>query len=265
MKLTGIDGNNDFDFGRTSEHYARYRDIYPQSMYDRLTALGIGKPDQQILDLGSGTAVLPVNLYHTGACFTATDIAENQIAAGRRLAADRGMERIGFKVCAAEDTGFEADRFDAVTAVQCFPYFDAEKAAAEIFRVLKPRGLFCKILMDWLPKEDAVIREMIETVLRYNPAWTPEGFSESACDFPLWARDRFAREAVIAYDEALVFTGEAWLGRVLTCRGVGASLAPEAIAAFEEEYRAVLAKYDDPLQLKHRIRIELYRSLKEAD
>ena len=65
MKLSYIDKNNDFDFGKTSENYARFRDIYPESMYEKLIAMGIGKEGQQILDLGSGTAILPMNLYHT--------------------------------------------------------------------------------------------------------------------------------------------------------------------------------------------------------
>ena len=42
MKLNDIDRGKEFDFGRTSDNYAKFRDIYPQSMYDRLTALGIG-------------------------------------------------------------------------------------------------------------------------------------------------------------------------------------------------------------------------------
>ena len=262
MKLTYIDNNTDFDFGKTSANYARFRDIYPKSMYDRLVKTGIGREGQRILDLGSGTAVLPINLYHTGAIFTATDIAENQIAVGRELAAEKSMDRIEFKVCSAEDTGFVDNAFDAVTAVQCFPYFDAEKAASEIFRVLRPRGLFCKILMDWLPNEDEKIAEMIALVQRYNPAWNPEGFNEYEYAFPAWAQGRFICEDVISYDEALLFTKEAWLGRVLTCRGVGASLPREKVRGFETEYRGVLDKYDEPLRLKHRINIELYRSVK---
>ena len=67
MKLENIDKGKEFDFGLTSDYYAKYRDIYPKSMYDKLISFGIGKVGQKILDLGSGTAVLPVNLAHTGA------------------------------------------------------------------------------------------------------------------------------------------------------------------------------------------------------
>ena len=263
MKNKLIDNNHEFDFGRTSENYAKYRDIYPKSMCDELIGYGIGKEGQRILDLGSGTAVLPINLYHTGAVFTATDIAENQVAYGKKLAAEKGMERIAFKVCSAEDTGFEDNSFDAVTAVQCFPYFDADSAAKEICRVLKPHGLFCKILMDWLPKEDEIIAEMIETVKRYNPAWSEKGFAEEEYHFPDWAEGRFEVIDVCTYDAALEFSRDMWLGRVLSCRGIGASLPTEKVAEFGKEYRGILEKYEEPLMLKHRVHIELYRSLKE--
>ena len=261
MRLDFIDNNNEFDFGKTAESYARYRDIYPDSMYEKLIAFGIGKEGQNILDLGSGTAVLPINLYHTGARFTATDIAEEQITYGRKLAAEKGMDNIAFKVCSAEDTGFDDGTFDAVTAVQCFPYFDADKAAEEIYRVLKPHGLFCIIMMDWLPSEDKIIAEMIEAVQRYNPAWNPEGFNIPEYSFPDWARGRFENNQVESYDTDLIFTREMWLGRVLTCRGVGASLSAERIAQFEEKYRGILTKYDEPLRLKHHVHIELYRAV----
>ena len=261
MKRNDIDSGNTFDFGRTSEGYARYRDIYPQSMYERLIGSGVGKPGQEILDLGSGTAVLPVNMCGTGARFTSTDISENQIAFGRKVTEERGIHNISFKVCSAEDTGFADNSFDAVTAVQCFHYFDAEKAAAEIRRVLKPNGLFCKVFMDWLPYEDEVIAEMEQTVLKYNPDWSGGGFREFRYSFPDWAKNRFELDSVQSYDEVLTFTKEAWLNRVMTCRGVGASLSKEKTEEFKREYGGLLEKYDDILYLKHQMHIEIYRKI----
>ena len=230
MKRNDIDSGNTFDFGRTSEGYARYRDIYPQSMYERLIGSGVGKPGQEILDLGSGTAVLPVNMCGTGARFTSTDISENQIAFGRKVTEERGT-------------------------------YGAEKAAAEIRRVLKPNGLFCKVFMDWLPYEDEVIAEMEQTVLKYNPDWSGGGFREFRYSFPDWAKNRFELDSVQSYDEVLTFTKEAWLNRVMTCRGVGASLSKEKTEEFKREYGGLLEKYDDILYLKHQIHIEIYRKI----
>ena len=257
MKLNYIDDGNEFDFGKVSDEYAKYRDIYPKSMYDKLISFGIGKQGQNILDLGSGTAVLPINLYHTGANFTSTDISENQIAYGQKLAEQKGMN-INFKVCSAENTGFEINHFDVVTAVQCFHYFDSEKAAKEIHRVLKSNGLFCKIFMDWLPHEDEKIMEMEQLVLKYNPHWKGGGFKQYQYSFPEWAKNRFDIDTIHSYNAILSFTKEQWLGRIKSCRGVGASLSPEKIQAFEDEYKNILAKYYEPLKLLHQIHIEIY-------
>ena len=259
MKLNDIDNGNEFDFGRTSDKYAKYRDIYPQSMYEKLIAFGIGKKGQRILDLGSGTAILPINMYRTGAYFTATDISENQIAYAQKTASERGIENIDFRVCSAEDTGFDDNSFDVVTAVQCFQYFDKEKATAEIRRVLKPDGRFCVIFMDWQPYRDAVIMEMEQLVLKYNPSWSGRGFKNFRYSYPDWAENKFEIETIHSYNAALSFTKEAWLGRVKTCRGVGASLPNDKIAEFESEYREVLKKYPESLQLMHQIHIEIYR------
>lgn len=262
MRLDSIDKGNEFDFGRVSQDYAAYRDIYPDSMYEKLIRMGIGRAGQEILDLGSGTAVLPVNLYRTGAHFTATDISENQLRCGMAIAKAKQMDNIRFRVCSAEDTGFADNRFDAVTAAQCFQYFNAERAAEEIRRILKPHGLFCKIFMDWLPHEDKVIAEMEQLVLRYNPDWSGSGFQIFRYAYPDWAQGRFVIDTVHSYDVVLRFSKEAWIGRIKSCRGVGAALSKEKTAAFEKEYRAMLAKYAEPLQLRHQIHMELYRSTK---
>lgn len=258
MKLSYIDKGSEFDFGRVSGEYSKFRDIYPASMYEKLISFGIGKAGQKILDLGSGTAVLPINMSGTGAEFTATDISENQVSFGKQLVKEKNIKNINFKVCCAEDTGFPDNSFDVVTAVQCFHYFDAEKAANEIHRILKPDGLFCKIFMDWLPYEDEKIFEMEQLVLKYNPKWSGGGFKEFNYSFPDWANNRFKIDTVESYNTVLTFTKEQWLGRIKSCRGVGASLSESKIKEFENEYRCILSKYNEPLRLKHQIHIEVY-------
>lgn len=81
-----IDGGKPFDWGKTSEDYGKYRDIYPDEFYGKIHSLGIGVSGQRILDIGTGTGVIPRNMYRFGARFTGTDISENQIAEAKRLA-----------------------------------------------------------------------------------------------------------------------------------------------------------------------------------
>lgn len=169
-------------------------------------------------------------------------------------------------MCSAENTGFADNSFDVVTAVQCFQYFDADIASKEIRRILKPNGLFCKIFMDWLPFEDEIIGEMEQTVLKYSPDWNGCGFKKFTYTYPAWADNGFNIQTIHSYDVILEFTKEEWLGRVKSCRGVGASLSPEKLAEFETKYKAILEKYDtETLKLKHQIHIEIYKLTNEYD
>ena len=104
-----------------------------------------------------------------------------------------------------------------------------------------------------------MIGEMENLVLKYNPDWNGKGFNQFEYSYPSWAKGKFDIDTIHSYNAVLEFSKEDWLGRVLTCRGVGASLNVKKIKEFEAEYRELLNKYPEPLKLKHQIHIEIYR------
>ena len=112
-----IDNGKPFDWGRTSETYAKYRDIYPNAFDEKIHSLGIGVSGQRVLDIGTGTGVIPRNMYKYGARFTGTDISENQVEQARLLAENEGMD-IRFLCKSTEELDFPDNSFDAVTACQ---------------------------------------------------------------------------------------------------------------------------------------------------
>ena len=85
IKDSRIDAGKAFDWGRTSKEYARYRDIYPEEFYRKIVDRGLCVKGQRVLDLGTGTGVLPRNLYSYGAEWTGTDISPEQIEQARIL------------------------------------------------------------------------------------------------------------------------------------------------------------------------------------
>lgn len=102
-----IDGGKPFDWGRASADYARYRDIYPQEFYDKIIKRGLCTSGQSVPDLGTGTGVLPRNMYHYGAKWVGTDISENQIEQARRLSQSMDIDAdIGKKDITAEQYDF---------------------------------------------------------------------------------------------------------------------------------------------------------------
>ena len=93
MQNQNIDSGTVFDWGRTSDDYAKFRDIYPLAFYEKILERNCGTAGQQVLDIGTGTGVLPRNLYAAGAHWTGSDIAPNQIAQAKACSAGMDIGR----------------------------------------------------------------------------------------------------------------------------------------------------------------------------
>ena len=140
-----IDAGKAFDWGRTSSDYARFRDIYPQEFYDKILQRNLCISGQKVLDLGTGTGVLPRNMYPYGAKWTGTDISDNQIVQARRLS--EGMD-IQYVVCAAEEIDFPDQSFDVITAdyAGTCPYAKRQRKTASVVYGMAPiRGRHSRI------------------------------------------------------------------------------------------------------------------------
>lgn len=241
MKNIDIDGGNSFDWGKTSHDYGKYRDIYPLEFYQYLLKQDICTKGQKVLDIGTGTGVLPRNLYQYGAEFVGIDIAENQIREARQLAGQGNMD-IQFLCTPAEEADFQEETFDIVTACQCFPYFQHEVLAPKISRMLKRKGRFVILYMAWLPYEDEIAGKSEELVLKYNKSWTGCGETRHPIHIPQDYLRYFDIEKSDIFDVSVAFNRETWNGRMKACRGIGASLSEENIALFEQEHRELLER-----------------------
>ncbi len=253
MILTGdsaIDGGKPFDWGRTSGDYAKYRDIYPAEFYERLAANGVGVKGQRVLDLGTGTGVLPRNMQRFGAKWTGSDISPEQVEHAKRLAAEGGMD-IGFICSAAEDIDLPASSFDAVTACQCFWYFDTRTLIPKLEKLLAPRGKLAVLEMAWLPYEDKLAGECEDLVLKYNPKWTGAGYTRREVNIPADVTERFDIVKRESFDAEIPFTRESWHGRLKACRGTAASLSETELAAWEKDDLALLKKAPERFTILH--------------
>lgn len=239
MNITdkNIDGGKAFDWGRTSADYAKYRDIYPQKFYDKIIDRGLCVSGQSILDVGTGTGVLPRSLYRYGAKWTASDISENQIEQAQILSKDMNIE---YLVASAENTDFPDDSFDVITACQCFMYFNHEQIAPRFFRMLKPGGRILLLYMSWLPSEDSIAEASEKLILKYNPGWSGAGQKMRPIHIPDCYLEKFDLIYHEEYPLEVHFTRESWNGRMKACRGIGASLTEQEISAWEQEHIKLL-------------------------
>ena len=239
MEITdaAIDGGRPFDWGRASADYAKYRDICPQAFYDAVLRRGLCTDGQNVLDLGTGTGVLPRNMYKYGARWTGTDISAEQIAQAKTLS--KGMD-IRYFAVPTEEVDFPDASFEVITACQCFWYFQHERVMPQLHRMLKPHGSLLILYMAWLPFEDEIARASEELVLRYHPAWSGRGETVHPIEIPACYFERFDLVHHEEFRLRVPFTRESWHGRMRACRGVGASLTDAELAAWEREHKALL-------------------------
>ena len=255
MEITNsnIDHGKAFDWGKVSKDYGKYRDIYPEEFYKKIVDLGLCSNEQKVLDIGTGTGVIPRNMYKYGAKFIGVDISENQIAEAIELS--KGMD-IQYMVSSAEEIDFSNGTFDVVTACQCFMYFDKNIILPKIHNILKDDGHFLILFMAWLPHESEIASKSEELVLKYNPVWTGGGMTRYELKKPKWADPLFEVENAITYGVNVPFTRETWHGRIVACRGIGASsLSNEEKESFSKEHIEYLKTVPETFEIPHYVSI----------
>ena len=248
-----VDGGRAIDWSRTSEDYAAHRPGPPPRLFDLLQALGIGQPGQRLLDLGTGTGLVACEFARRGARVSGIDIAPGQIAAARKDAAAEGLD-VDFQVAPAEACPFPAASFDVAVASQCWMYFDVDRTLAELRRVLAPGGVLVTTHFSWLPRADPVAGASEDLVLRFNPDWQGGGWNGTVPAEPSWAANRATVRAMFWFDAHVPFTREGWRGRMRACRGIGATLDADAVAAFDAALAGWLAQGTPPsFTVRHRV------------
>jgi phosphoethanolamine N-methyltransferase len=147
---------------------------------------------RSVLDIGCGLggADLALVQAHGAAHVTGIDVEDPALDRARRLVAAHGLDaRIGLMKVAPGPLPFPAESFDVVFSKDSIVLIpDKQALMAEVFRVLKPGGLF--IGSDWLLGSETVSPLMAEyltfaeldsgmaTPARYRAAMEQAGFAE---------------------------------------------------------------------------------------
>lgn len=122
-------------FGRDAEAYERARPSYPPDAVAWLTTnLGL-EAGRTVLDLAAGTGKLTRLLVPTGARVLAAEPVD-----GMRRSFGAAVPGVPMTGAVAEALPLRDESLDAVTVAQAFHWFDADRAFAELARVLRPGG-----------------------------------------------------------------------------------------------------------------------------
>jgi ubiquinone/menaquinone biosynthesis C-methylase UbiE len=141
--------------------------------------------EDAVLDVacGAGNATIPA--AKAAGRTVGLDITPELIEAGKKAAADAGVE-IEWIEGDAQDMPFDEGSFDVVVSVfGCMFAPDHAKAAAELVRVLRPGGRM--VVATWRPEGN--VGRMFGTIASHLPP-PPEGFQPP----PLWGVDDHIHE-----------------------------------------------------------------------
>ena len=267
-KDDNFDNGRPFDWGLASAEYAKYRNEYPELMWKNILAELPREEGRQIklLDLGTGTGIVARRMKQRRASLdiTALDPEPEQIKAAERMCLEEGIEGIGFRVLRSEQLGCFADgSFDAATACQCFFYFDHEKTAPELARVMRPGAKLIILFFAWLPGESEIAAASERLVLKYNPQWTGHGFTAHGIEGIPEVYDRYFTVESNGYEICPVtFTREGWNGRICACRAILPSLPAERCAGFSREHTAMLENMaGESFDIPHSLAMAVLRRL----
>jgi hypothetical protein len=115
------------------------------------------------------------------------------------------------------------------------------------------RLLICDF--SYLPLPGNVCTRTEELVLEHNPGWPKAGW-RGVHPEQVQALDIAGFQDVksFSYSVDVLFTHEAWRGRVRTCNGVGSALEPDQVERFDRALTELLAtEFPGELSVPHRV------------
>jgi SAM-dependent methyltransferase len=126
-----------------------------------------------VLDVAAGNGNFALAAAREGAGVVASDLSERMVELGRRRSEAEGYD-IEWVVADAEELPYEDGRFDCAASVFGAMFTpQPERAAAELFRVVRPGGTVG--MANWVP--GGMLHRQFELTRRYAPP-APEGMPE---------------------------------------------------------------------------------------
>jgi ubiquinone/menaquinone biosynthesis C-methylase UbiE len=165
-------------------------------------ACAIG-PGQRVLDVAAGTGNVALRAAEAGAEVVAVDITPEQFEAGRREAAERGVE-VEWVEGDAAALPFGDDEFDVVTSSAGAIFApDHQQVADELVRVCRPAGAIGMI--NFTP--GSMVDHFFAAFARYGPP--PDGELSPI----LWGSEQHVRELFGDRVDPLALTRKSYLER----------------------------------------------------
>jgi len=147
-----VKGSVEKQFAAVAANYASHPVMASGPELGQMVELGVRSGAERVLDLGCGAGHTALAFAPRVAEVVAVDLAEAMLAEGRRLAGERGVGNVEFRLGDVEQLALPDSSFDVVTSRFSAHHYPAPtRALAEVVRVLRPGGTF--LLVDSVAPE----------------------------------------------------------------------------------------------------------------
>ena len=233
-------------FDPVAEYYDHGRPDYPDALYDALEDLaGLGLEAAAVVDVGSGTGIAARGMTARGARVVALDRGPDMLA---RLRAR--TPRMPVLLGDGDALPLRDGVADLVTYAQSWHWMDAERAAAEAARVLRPGGA----LAIWWNLQRAEVADWLAAHKRRVAAACPGKPRHRRDVDQAWFRacGLDVRRASLSWSRTVSIEG---FLAALRSRSYVAALGGRADAVVDQERRTLSALFpdgmvDEPLRVQ---------------
>jgi ubiquinone/menaquinone biosynthesis C-methylase UbiE len=160
-------GNMKDNFSKQALEYSKFRPHYPDEMIDYLISFVRNK--SMVLDIATGNGQIAHKLSVVFEKVYGIDISKNQL--------DNAIQasNLVYQLESAEKTSFGDQTFDLITVAQAIHWFDFDLFYKEIYRILKPDGIFAVLgygLFSTNAESDVILRNYYYNIV--GPYWDKE-------------------------------------------------------------------------------------------
>jgi 2-polyprenyl-3-methyl-5-hydroxy-6-metoxy-1,4-benzoquinol methylase len=254
------------NFGNVSSDYAKYRDRLPEILFDHLAEKGVHLEGSRVIDIGSGTGIFSRDLALHGAHVTGIEPSQQLIDEAVKFDKLNSICSVKYVNGSAEDFVLE-NRFELITAVRAWHWFDRNRVIQNIKKHLEPQGLLIVINSIFIP--DSNVAKTTFKVLRDNnielkPAGSNAEVKERRSGFPVnwfdeWEGNSLKIIHEWQHDYMLQFTNEEWCGKIRSVSWM-TNIDDLIRKKVTTELREELKHYEDRLNVPHRFSVVILRN-----
>jgi SAM-dependent methyltransferase len=227
-------------FDGVADRYAACRPTYPEALVDALISMTGVRPNNRILEIGSGTGKATLLFARRGFSIHCIEPGQNLVAVAAQALQD--YPRVNFETVTFEQWHEQSGEFDLVMSAQAFHWIPQPSGYAKAARTLKAQGHLALFWNMYPDPTDALFLDLQKVYEEHAPELATRA---SSC------------EDLIKQREADI-GDSGYFGKVRVER------FPWSVKYDAQQYVDLLDTYSDHLRLSEERRSRLYAGTREV-